>query len=206
MELIIAALIVGLASGAGVWAVRRRKQAKQTDADAGETGAGEAPAKKPRQLLEHIERGLDHLLPDDVVMVEGKDYLVAGVATVAEPDAPHLAEARLDDAGDEAWLVVCGPRGSSWVQYGRQVELSISDPPSELLDYQGQVFRLEHRGQVTFSEVQGDLGPLPADRCRYWEYNQPGPDRLWVRHDGQRFLVFVGQRLRRHHLTVLPGS
>ena len=201
MEIFIAvALASGIAAAAGyVW--RRRKKSK-----AGEAGGDQetAAADVPPQLPERAEAGLDNLRPDDVVMVEGRDFIVAGVARVAEPAAPYSRECRLDDAGDEAWLVVCG--GDKWVLYGSRVELTVSNPPSELLDYQGKVFRLEHRGQVTFAKVAGDMGELPTDQCGYWEYTQPGSDRLWLRKGGDRFWAFVGQRLRAHEVTVLPGS
>lgn len=202
MEIFIAvALASGIAAAAGyVW--RRRKKNKA--ADAGGEGAPDV-SDAPPQLPERTEPGLDNLRPDDVVMVEGRDFIVAGVARVAEPAAPYSRECRLDDAGDEAWLVVCG--GSRWVLYGNRVELTVSNPPSELLDHQGEVYRMEHRGQVTFAGVAGEMGELPTDKCGYWEYTRPGADRLWLRKGGgDRFLVFVGQRLQRHLVTVLPGS
>lgn len=199
MEIIIAAALVsGIAAAAGyVW--RRRKQRAS-----GNAGEGDDGAPTPAQLPERTEAGLANLRPDDVVMVEGRDFIVAGVARVAEPSAPFSRECRLDDAGHEAWLVVAGTK---WVLYGSRVEMAVSNPPSELLDHQGEVFRMEHRGQVTFAEVTGDLGEMPTDRCDYWEYVQPGSDRLWLRRGGgDQFLVFVGQRLRQHLVTVLPGS
>ncbi len=200
MEILIAvALASGIAAAAGyVW--RKRKKGKA--AAAGGEGGG---ADAPKQLPERTDPGLDDLRPDDVIMVEGRDFIVAGVARVAEPSAPYSRECRLDDAGDEAWLVVCGS-DAAWVLYGSPVEMTVSDPPSELLDHHGEVFRMEHRGQLTYAEVTGDMGDLPTDKCSYWEYTQPGADRLWLRRAGARFLVFVGQRLRGHEVTVLPGS
>ncbi len=198
MEILIAvALFSGIAAAAGyAWKRKKKKDAGDPRAD-DETGA--------RALLpERTEATLENLRPDDVLMVEGRDFIVVGVARVAEPQAPYTRECRLDDAGDEASLVVCS--GSSWVLYGEPVNLSVSSPPSELLDYKGEVFRMEHRGQLTFAEATGDMGPLPTDKCDYWEYVQPGADRLWLRRRGDQLLVFVGQRLRQHEVTVLPGS
>lgn len=201
MELIIAALILGgCAVGAALGVRKHRKKA----------AAVSEAAPAARQLAERTEITIEQLRPDDVVMVEGTDYIVAGVARVSadEPDAPWVLECRLDDAGQEAWLVVRRERASSCVLYGKRVEqLAVGDPPSELLDYQGEVFRLKRRGQVALTSTEGDLGPgFPADKCRYWEYQQPGSGRLWLRRGGGEPLVFVGQRVRRHLVTVLPGS
>lgn len=197
MEILIAvALVSGIAAAAGyVWKKKKKGKAAAAADDTGEPNA---------LLPERTEATLENLRPDDVIMVEGRDFIVAGVARVAESQAPYTRECRLDDAGDEASLVVCS--GSRWVLYGSPVTMNVSSPPTELLDHQGEVFRMEHRGQLTFAEVTGDMGPLPTDTCDYWEYVQPGADRLWLRRQGDQLLVFVGQRLRQHEVTVLPGS
>ena len=201
MEIIIAVALASTIAAAAGYAWRRKKRRAS-----GEAGGPGDPGAAP-QLPERAEPGLDNLRPDDVVMVEGRDFIVAGVAEVDEPSAPYSRECRLDDAGDEAWMVVCGGPGSEWVLYGSRVQMTVTNPPSELLDHDGEVFRMEHRGQLSYRKVTGDMGDLPAGKCNYWEYVQPGSDRLWLRHGGgDQFMVVVGQRLRRHLVSVLPGS
>jgi hypothetical protein len=189
MEILLAVLIGGCAV-AGVYALRRRRRRSR----------GEAATPPPVQ-----ERGLGELRPDDVVIVDGRDWIVKGVARLTE-GLDSWIEARLADGGEERWLIV-RPDDPDAVLYGTPgADPGVGENPSESLDDRGKVLRLRRHGRAEVKPT-GDLGDhFPEGECGYWDYDRPGEDCAWIRGGGQRWIYVFGDRIGRHMTRFLPGG
>jgi len=185
MEILLVALVAGgVITAAHFW---RRSRA----------------SKEPRALPAPVEeRSIDGLRPGDVVVHEGQDLIVAEAMTFV--DGEHRwHEVRLDDAGDEHWLLVPDddPDG---VWLGRPIEPpAIGDEPPECVDRAGVVLRLSRCGSARRDDPDG-----PLVERGYWNYGLVGDHRLWIRRDEERaaWSSYEGRRVPRHTVDVLPGS
>jgi hypothetical protein len=189
MEILVAVLVLGGVAALASYGMRRRRAARQAPA---------LPLSEPRRL--------DQLRPGDVALLDGQDLLVCGVARLSRPGATWQ-ELRLEDGGRERWMVVPGEEAAG-VLVGQRIEgLPLTDPPSELLEHQQQVYRLHSRGTAEVLSLEGDLGPgFPGDRLRHWEYRCPGAGRLWLRDGEQGLVAFAGRKVPRPLVSALPGS
>jgi hypothetical protein len=201
MEVLIAALVVSGCAALGTLAVRwRRRRAR-----AGELAAEEArPRSASPTGRESLDgRELDHLREGDVVLHDGLDLVVSGVARLTE-GATCWTEARLADGSDERWLVV-RPSDLDCVVVGRLLPrgaVVLGLEPSESMEHDGRIYSLQRHGYAAVA-IAGELADgVPSGECRFWDYGLPGSGRLWVR--GEQ--VFVGERVRRHLVVSLPGS
>lgn len=196
LEIFIAAalLATGGVLGASAWRQHRRLKEEQRE----------------RALVVAAalatERGLGDPRPGDVVTWDGRDYLVAGAAR-GEAGERAWWDCRLLDGQEERWLVAW-PAEPDWVHVGRRIHGVDpgSSPPLEL-ERDGQVYRFDRDTTATV-DIRGDLGAgYPVTRCEAQTYKGPGPARLWLRRTpGGGWLVFAGEELPVHMLTVLPGS
>jgi hypothetical protein len=195
MEYLIAALVVGGCAAIGTLAVRwRQRRARASSSTAAAASAG-------RESLDGRE--LDHLRPGDVVLHEGLDLVVAGVARLTE-GATCWTEARIDDGASERWLIV-RPGDPDCVLVGRLLppaSVALGSEPSESIEHDGQIYTLQRHCHAVVT-ISGELGEgLAGGELACWDYGRPGSARLWVR--GEQ--VFVGERVRRHLVVSLPGS
>ena len=143
MELILAVLVGGGCIALGRWAIRRQRSVAQR--------ASRAPS------AEELDRGLEDLRPGDVVTHDGADYIVAGVARLTEGSDSWL-ECRLEDVAREAWIVIHPIDPDAVIVGERVTDMEVAgERPSESVDHQGQVFRLERHGRASV-ETDGDLG------------------------------------------------
>lgn len=193
MEILLAVLIGGCAA-AGVYALRRRR--RRSKAEASSSAAAPSSAH---------ERGLGELQPDDIVIVDDRDWIVTGVVRLTE-GLDSWIEARLVDGGEERWLIV-RPDDPDAVLYGTPgSDPGVGQTPSESLDDRGRVLRLRRHGRAEV-KLEGDLGDhFPEGECGYWDYDRPGEDCAWIRGSGQRWLYVFGDRIGRHMTRFLPGS
>jgi len=201
MEILLAVLIGGGCAAVGAWFVKRRRAALAAGADA------------PAQLPASSEgRDLSAALPGDVVIHEGRDWIVAGRARVAEGMDTWL-ECRLVDGEAERWMVVVDGSDElddadsrNCVLLGRSVpDPGVGASPSESVEQDGLVYRLSRHGQSR-AEVEGELSPLVAGRWGHWLYERPGDRVAWFRSCGERWLYVFGQRVGLHMLRFLPGG
>jgi len=189
MELILALLLGGGCVAVGGWALRRRRRRRQ-----------------PVVSEESLGRGLDDLRPDDVLTHDGGDWMVSGVAQLMEAGVTWI-ECRLEDASREGWIVVHPGDADAALVGERVADFAVAgDRPSDSLDHQGKVFRLERFGRATV-EVTGELdGRYGQGECGYWNYRRPGDGRVWFRQSGESWSYFSGRRVPRHLIGFLPGS
>lgn len=195
MEILFGIVVGGGCVALGLWAMARRRGKRAR-------AAAEDPIA-PEQAV--AARGLEQIQPDDVVTSGHDDWVVLGVARLQETGATWW-ECRLDDAGRESWLIV-DPRDPDGVILGAETaDPGIGDHPSEAVEHGGRVFRLERLGRARVVGA-GDVGPLhAAAECSYWTYRRVGDDRLWLRRGSGAIACFVGERVPRHLVSVLPGK
>jgi hypothetical protein len=193
VEVVLVALAVGAAGSAAVVWRRRRVAAAATAAlaagrDARTIGAGE-------------------LLPGDVVTYMDADWLVEGVATLAEGGRAVLVVASL--AGDDGarYLVVDlveAPRcilaeARDASAFGAAVPSTVDDGPREL--------RATRRAAVRVT-VAGSRAGLPAPGpCEYGVFHGPGDHAALVVVDAAREVSsLAGRALTEAGLVLLPGG
>ncbi len=197
LELIIGAAIVISGAAAGVMALRRRRARGRAGDD------GEAPRLLTSgpdydgDGVEDVERPLWMCKAEDVIIVDGRDWLVDRAVQLAE-GSRRWTEAVLSDGSDEAWLC-CPCRDEPFVSWGRPRGEGPLDPPSSQVEVQGRIYSLDRRGRAV-----ADPG---GAEVRFWDYTRPGARRVWHRQEGEEApRTYVGEQVPRHHVSMLPGS
>jgi hypothetical protein len=204
--LLVLLTVIGGAAAIGI-AVNERRKALP--------GGGAAAALPPGSDKLH-ERGVGDLRVDDVLTVDGRDFLVEGMINYDE-DGHRWTGARVVDGGDTRWLVVGIERaGTSSMRLLAQDESTqIAGYPPEVLVIGELRYSLDKRGAATCA-LHGDLGPLGAlkkdrpdghvERARWWLYSAPGDDTLLLEQWGSDYRVLRGKKIGEGTIEVIPGS
>lgn len=207
--MLIEFLVIGLAAMAGGGFVayrvgRARGAARALAPRAGSKGG--APA---------LDRTLKDVRVDDVVQLDGRDWLVEGVVQYDE-DGHTWRAARTLDTPDERWFVVGMERQSEMTIRFLAVlkDLEITGYPPEALDYGGVSYKLAQRGTAT-TTVTGALGDIPiakvagtgkVARCRWWRYAAAGDKTLLVEQWGDTYRALSGTLTAPDAIDLLAGS
>lgn len=168
-----------------------------------------------------IERGLSDVRAGDIVVYEGRDFLVEGSISYDE-DGHRWSAARLIDNRDVKWIIVglerIGPPVVRLVTL--DTELEVSGYPPEVLHAGGVRYKLDRRGTAT-CKFAGDVGNLAisdrakkgpgaaantVERCRWWLYSAAGDDTLILEQWGDEFRALRGTRVADGLLELIPGS
>jgi hypothetical protein len=169
---------------------------------AGREPAGERTARDPRV--------------NDVLTIDGKDFLVEGLINYDE-DGHRWTGARVVDGNDIQWMIVGLDRvGTSAIRLLKQDESTqIAGYPPEVLVIGEVRFALDKRGAATCA-LHGDLGPLGAlkkdrpeghvERARWWLYTAPGDDTLLLEQWGSDYRVLIGKKVNESLIDIIPGS
>jgi len=205
---IIVALVVTLAgaagAGAAVVAAGRRRLA-----------GGWAPVGALPEGERSRERTLRELRVNDIITIDGKDFVSEGVVTYDE-DGHRWIGARAVDDQDVRWLVVGLERsGTATVRMCNEEDGNdISGYPPEALVLGEKRYALDKRGTAT-CKLDGDLGTLAAragkvagsvERCRWWLYNAAGDDTAIVEQWGQDFRILRGKKVAAETIDLMQGS
>ncbi len=188
MEWLLTTLIAAGLASAGILTFRRRKSKQHTDSW--------------RSKVE--ERDLDSLRPGDVLLHEGKDLIIAGVAHFSQ-GRTHWQECFFDERHGERWMAVRADDPEHVVLGLRVQELPLGDKPPGVLEHEEKIYRLRKRGEAQVELEGAAWEDLAAGSCRYWRYSRSGVDRLWIYRGAERQLILAGQRVKRHLITLLPG-
>ena len=176
--LLVLLTVLGGAAAIGIAVNERRK------ALPGSGAARALPAAGDKLL----ERTVGDLRVDDVLTIDGKDFLVEGLINYDE-DGHRWTAARVADGADIKWLVVGIERtsASSMRLLAQDDTTQIAGYPPEVLVIGDVRYALDKRGAATCS-LHGDLGALGAlkkgrpdghvERARWWLYSAPGEDTL----------------------------
>jgi len=202
--LLVLLTVIGGAAAVGIASGERRKS----------LAAGPQPALPPGDKL--IERGIAEVRVDDVLTIDGVDFLVEGLINYDE-DGHRWIGARVVDGSSVKWLVVGIERaGTGAVRLLVQDEATqISGYPPEVLVIGEVRYALDKRGAATCA-LRGDLGPLGAlkkdrpdghvERARWWLYSATGDDTLLLEQWGSDYRVLRGKKVGEGTIELIPGS
>jgi hypothetical protein len=163
-----------------------------------------------------LERTVRDLRVDDVLTIDGADYLCEGMIAYDE-DGHRWTAGRVVDGATVKWLVVGLDRASSSSMRLLAVDNStpLSGYPPEALVIDDIRYVLDKRGAATCA-LYGDVGGLGAlkkgrpeghvERCRWWLYNATGEDTLIVEQWGSDYRVLRGKRVGDGTVELIPGS
>jgi hypothetical protein len=163
-----------------------------------------------------LERTVRDLRVDDVLTIDGKDYLCEGLIAYDE-DGHRWIGGRIVDGGEVTWLVVGLERASSSsTRLLKQDESTpISGYPPEAIVLGEVRYALDKRGTAT-CQLFGDVGGLGAlkkdrpeghvERCRWWLYSAPGDDTLLVEQWGSDYRLLRGKKVGDGMVELIPGS
>jgi Domain of unknown function (DUF4178) len=203
--LLVLLTVIGGAAAVGIAAGERRKGL-----------AGHSPLALPASGDKLIERGVADVRVDDVLTIDGRDFLVEGMINYDE-DGHRWIGARVVDGSDVKWLVVGIERaGTGAMRLLAQDETTqISGYPPEVLVIGDVRYALDKRGAATCA-LHGDLGALGAlkkdrpdghvERARWWLYTAPGDDTLLLEQWGADYRVLRGKKVGDGTMELIPGS
>jgi len=187
-----AAILISITSTAVV--IHRKRKRRRAELESGKEVAMLPPAVEDSS--DPLERPIERCRPEDIVMLDGRDWLVEEVWKLAE-GARTWRECRLSDGADEAWLL-CPEREEPFLGFGRPLDLAGMEPPGQQVEADGKIFTMDREGAALM-----DGGP---QQVRFWDFQHPGAARLWHRKGLGGGRTYLGQRVPRHQITFLPGS
>lgn len=202
--LLVLLTVVGGAAAIGIAAGERRKSL-----------SGPSPLGLPAGD-KLVERGVSELRVDDVLTIDGKDFLVEGLINYDE-DGHRWIGARVADGSDVKWLIVGIERAGTGA-----MRLLVQDESTQITGYPPEVlvigevrYALDKRGAATCA-LHGDLGALGAlqkdrpdghvERARWWLYAAPGDDTLLLEQWGADYRVLRGKKIGDGTIELIPGS
>lgn len=204
--LLVLLTVIGGVAAIGIAANERRKALP----------GGRAPRALPATGDKLLERTVRDPRVDDVLTIDGKDFIVEGVINYDE-DGHRWIGARVVDGGEVKWLVVGIERtGAGSLRLLTQDEATqIAGYPPEVLVIGEVRYALDKRGAATCT-LSGELGPLGAlkkdrpdghvERARWWLYSAPGDDTLVLEQWGADYRVLRGKKIGEGTIEMIPGS
>lgn len=163
-----------------------------------------------------LERTVRDLRVDDVLTIDGKDFLCEGLIAYDE-DGHRWVGGRVVDGADVKWLLVGIERASasSTRLLAQDESTPITGYPPEALVIGELRYVLDKRGTAT-CQLFGDLGSLGSlkkdrpeghvERCRWWLYSAPGDDTLLVEQWGADYRLLRGKKVGDGTVELIPGS
>jgi hypothetical protein len=203
--LLVLLTIVGGVAAIGIAANERRKALP----GGGQKSLSEGDDK-------NLERTVRDLRVDDVLTLDGKDFLCEGLISYDE-DGHRWIGGRIVDGKDVKWLIVGIERtGGGAIRLLTEDETqSISGYPPEALVIGEVRYALDKRGAAT-CKLAGDVGSLGdlkkdrpsshVERCRWWLYAAPGDDTVLVEQWGADYRVLRGKKIGDGIVELIPGS
>jgi hypothetical protein len=203
--LLVLLAVLGGATAAGL-AINERRKALP----------GGAPKQLPAAGDNLVERTVRDLRVDDVLTMDGKDFLVEGLINYDE-DGHRWTGARIVDGSDTKWLVSGIERVG-----GGAMRLLTQDDATQIAGYPPEVlvigevrYALDKRGAANCA-LHGDVGPLGqlkkdrpdghVERARWWLYSAPGDDTLLLEQWGADYRVLRGKKIGEGTIDLIPGS
>jgi hypothetical protein len=162
------------------------------------------------------ERGLRDLRAQDVITIDGRDFLCEGVLHYDE-DGHQWICGRVVDGSEEQWLLVgierTGGNRSRLLKIDASIAVSGYPPESLLVD--DIRFALDKRGNAT-CKMTGDVGALGdmrkdrlerhAERCRWWLYSADAQDSILIEQFGADYRCLRGKKIGLTTIELIPGS
>jgi hypothetical protein len=161
------------------------------------------------------ERTLRELRVNDVVTIDGRDYLCEGVVSYDE-DGHRWVAGYIVDGAEKYWLLIGIERtGASTPRLLSTDATPVSGYPPEAMVVGEQRFSLDKRGTAT-CKLAGDVGGLAnlkkdrpdghVERCRWWLYSAPGDDSMIIEQWGDDYRTLRGKKIDGATIDLIPGS
>jgi hypothetical protein len=204
--LLVLLTVIGGATAIGIVVNERRKSLSGGGAQKALPAAGDSL----------LERTVRDVRVDDVVTIDGRDYVVEGMIHYDE-DGHRWTGARLADGTETRWLISGIERaGAGALRLLTQDETTqISGYPPEVLVIGEVRYALDKRGAANCA-LHGDVGPLGAlkkgrpdghvERARWWLYSAPGDDTVLLEQWGSDYRVLRGKKIGEGTIELIPGS
>jgi hypothetical protein len=197
--------VLGGAAAMGIAVNERRRKALPPGAAALAAGGAD-------RLL---ERTLRDLRVNDVITMDGRDYVCEGMVNYDE-DGHRWGGGRVVDGADSRWLIIGIERTGAGTPRCLTVDATpITGYPPEALVIGELKYSLEKRGTAT-CKLAGDVGGLGnlkkdrpdnhVERCRWWLYNAPGDDTMLIEQWGDDYRVLRGKKVDAGTIDLIPGS
>jgi hypothetical protein len=205
--LLVLLVVVGGGAAIGI-AMRSNKQLA--------SGGGQKSLPSGAAADRLLERTVRDLRVDDVLTLDGKDFLCEGMIAYDE-DGHRWIGGRVVDGSDVKWLVIGLERASasSMRLLTQDSSTPLTGYPPEALVIDDLRYVLDKRGAATCS-LHGDVGGLGAmkagrpeghvERCRWWLYNATGDDTLIVEQWGSDYRMLRGKKVGDGTVELIPGS
>lgn len=203
--LLVLLTVLGGATAAGL-AINERRKSLAPGGSPKALTSGDAPA----------ERTVRDVRVDDVLTIDGRDFLVEGMINYDE-DGHRWTGARVVDGSDTRWLVSGIERTGTGAMRLLAVDEAthIAGYPPEVLVIGEVRYALDKRGAANCS-LYGDLGGLGSlkkdrpeghvERARWWLYAAPGDDTLLLEQWGSDYRVLRGKKVNEATIDLLPAS
>ncbi|MDB4954280.1 MAG: hypothetical protein JWO36_1849 [Myxococcales bacterium] len=202
--LLVILTVVGGVAAVGVASNERRK------------ALGPGSVKALPEGGQHVERSVRDLRVDDILTIDGHDFVVEGLIAYDEDGHRWIAGRCVDDR-DVRWIVVGIERAGAGAT--RMLEdddtLQLAGYPPEAIVVGEVRYALDKRGTAT-AELRGDVGSLAGltkdrppghvERCRWWLYNAPGEDTLLVEQWGSDFRALRGKKVGEGTIDLMQAS
>ena len=177
---------------------------------------GPSPLALPSGGDKLVERGVAELRVDDVLTIDGKDFLVEGMINYDE-DGHRWIGARVVDGGDVKWLVVgierAGTRRDAAARAGRgDPDLGLpaggaGDRRRALRARQARRRDLRAARRPRLARRAAEGSPRRPRRARrWWLYSAPGDDTLLLEQWGSDYRVLRGKKIGDGTIELIPGS
>lgn len=189
VELILAALAVTAAGGA-VAAYRRRRRERRSAPPA---------LMAPRQITK------GELLPQDVLVYLGTDYLIESVATLQEGGRPVLVVAWITDGTKAQHFIVDLKEQPRCVLAEARDGSHLGRSIPRLIQEDGFEFRLGRRAAVRFT-CEGSCDLPEQGPCEFGVYRGPGDRKAVVVKSDDHHLLLIGRGLTEEGLQMLQGD
>jgi hypothetical protein len=205
--LLVLLTVVGGVAAVGIAMSERRKSLP---------GGGERKALPAGSGDRLLERTVRDLRVDDVLTIDGRDFLCEGLVNYDE-DGHRWVGGRVVDGSDVKWLIVGIERtgGGSSRLLGQDDSTPITGYPPEALVIGEIRYSQDKRGTAT-CKLSGDLGGLGdskkdrpeghVERCRWWLYTAPGDDTVLVEQWGSDYRLLKGKKIVDGTVELIPGS
>ena len=192
MKILLVLVVLAVAAGIAVWAVRRAQQASR-------------PAPPPVDPFRADEGRVDprEIKVGDVLSIDGSDFVVRGSLRF-DQSGFTWAEHFIDDVQNRRWLSVEDDEGLELCLWERQPAATVTPGASEL-EYANVTYRLDEHGNATFRS-EGTTGTAPSGQVEYFDY-QAGDRRLAFEKFGtESWEVSAGRVLGGREVQVFPTT
>lgn len=204
--LLVMLTVLGGASVVGIAVNERRRKALP---------GGTTRSLPSGQSERSVERTLRDLRVNDIVTMDGRDYLCEGVVSYDE-DGHRWSGGFLVDGSISHWLIIGIERTGAVTPRLFTIDPTpISGYPPEAMVVGELRYTLDKRGTATckLSGEVGGLGNLKKDRpenhverCRWWLYSAAGDDSMLIEQWGDDYRVLRGKKVDGGTIDLMPGS